>query len=91
MLYVVVDNPSHQVALQMAIHLKPEKASPVSSTCEIFIAVIERLQYLTDLLWLLTAGHDCYLVGGAVRDQLLGHTPKDFDVLTSATPKQVLW
>ncbi|TVQ87562.1 MAG: polynucleotide adenylyltransferase PcnB [Chromatiaceae bacterium] len=35
------------------------------------------------------AGHQAYLVGGGVRDLLLGHEPKDFDVATDATPEQV--
>lgn len=35
------------------------------------------------------AGHEAYIVGGAVRDLLLGIRPKDFDVATSATPEQV--
>jgi poly(A) polymerase len=35
------------------------------------------------------AGFEAYLVGGAVRDLLLGRQPKDFDVATSATPEQV--
>lgn len=35
------------------------------------------------------AGFEAYLVGGCVRDSLLGVTPKDFDVATSATPEQV--
>ena len=35
------------------------------------------------------AGHECYVVGGAVRDLLLGQPPKDFDLLTSATLKEV--
>ena len=34
-------------------------------------------------------GHDSYIVGGAVRDLLLGKKPKDFDVSTSATPNQI--
>lgn len=34
-------------------------------------------------------GHQAYLVGGSVRDLLLGRTPKDFDVATDATPAQV--
>ena len=34
-------------------------------------------------------GHEAYLVGGCVRDLLLGKTPKDFDVATSARPRQV--
>ena len=35
------------------------------------------------------AGHAAYLVGGGVRDLLLGHEPKDFDVATDATPEEV--
>ncbi|HLB85633.1 MAG TPA: polynucleotide adenylyltransferase PcnB, partial [Steroidobacteraceae bacterium] len=35
------------------------------------------------------AGHQGFLVGGAVRDLLLGLTPKDFDVATDARPEQV--
>ena len=34
-------------------------------------------------------GHKAYLVGGCVRDLLLGKKPKDFDVATSATPNEV--
>src|SRR5918997_6499497 len=33
--------------------------------------------------------HIAYLVGGSVRDLLLGRTPKDFDIGTSAHPYQV--
>jgi len=35
------------------------------------------------------AGHQAYLVGGGVRDLLLGRAPKDFDVATSARPNEV--
>jgi poly(A) polymerase len=35
------------------------------------------------------AGFEAYIVGGAVRDLLVGLRPKDFDVATSATPEQV--
>ena len=41
-------------------------------------------QTLTD------AGFEAYVVGGAVRDLMLGHIPKDFDVATNARPEQVL-
>lgn len=35
------------------------------------------------------AGYQAYLVGGGVRDLLLGKTPKDFDVVTDAHPEQI--
>ena len=35
------------------------------------------------------AGFESYLVGGCVRDILMGHEPKDFDVATNATPEQI--
>lgn len=35
------------------------------------------------------AGYESYLVGGCVRDMILGKNPKDFDVATEATPEQV--
>ena len=44
------------------------------------VSVCKRLQ---------EAGYKAYIVGGAVRDLLIGHTPKDFDVATDATPEQV--
>ncbi|MFN4117040.1 MAG: polynucleotide adenylyltransferase PcnB, partial [Inhella sp.] len=44
------------------------------------IRVVETLQQ---------AGYEAYVVGGAVRDLLLGRRPKDFDVATNATPEQV--
>ena len=35
------------------------------------------------------AGYKAFIVGGAVRDLVLGHRPKDFDVATNATPEEV--
>ena len=35
------------------------------------------------------AGFEAYLVGGGVRDLLLGKNPKDFDITTNATPEQM--
>lgn len=35
------------------------------------------------------AGHSAYAVGGCVRDSLLGRTPKDWDICTSALPEQI--
>ena len=44
------------------------------------VAVIKKLR---------DAGFEAYLVGGCVRDLLLGQMPKDFDVATDATPDDV--
>ena len=35
------------------------------------------------------AGYEAYLVGGCVRDLLLGRTPKDWDITTNATPDKI--
>src|SRR5437667_12021092 len=35
-------------------------------------------------------GYQAYLVGGCVRDLLLGRDPADYDVATDATPEQVM-
>ena len=37
-----------------------------------------------------SGGHQAYLVGGSVRDLLLGATPKDFDVSTDARPDRIM-
>ncbi|MGC9602451.1 MAG: CCA tRNA nucleotidyltransferase [Minisyncoccia bacterium] len=36
-----------------------------------------------------TAGHEAWIVGGCVRDLLLGRKPNDWDVTTNANPKQI--
>ena len=38
---------------------------------------------------LIDAGHTTYFAGGCVRDQLLGTSPKDYDIATAATPDEV--
>jgi poly(A) polymerase len=46
-----------------------------------------------DAVWairkLKASGAEAYIVGGAVRDLLLGLVPKDFDITTSASPRQI--
>jgi tRNA nucleotidyltransferase (CCA-adding enzyme) len=36
-----------------------------------------------------SGGYEAYLVGGCVRDSILGKTPKDYDIATSAVPEEV--
>ncbi|MEN9551860.1 MAG: hypothetical protein RI935_237 [Candidatus Parcubacteria bacterium] len=35
-------------------------------------------------------GHEAYIVGGCVRDLVMGVTPKDYDVTTNATPEEII-
>lgn len=43
-----------------------------------------------DILYTLSReGYEAYLVGGGLRDLLLGLEPKDFDIVTNATPEQI--
>jgi poly(A) polymerase len=51
-----------------------------SSICEIAAKIVKKLH---------SAGHSAYFVGGAVRDMLLGKTPKDIDIVSSATPAEM--
>lgn len=44
---------------------------------------------LSILVKLKNAGFEAYIVGGGVRDLLLGYKPKDFDIATDARPEQV--
>lgn len=44
------------------------------------LSIIERLQ---------VNGFEAYFVGGCVRDLIFGLTPKDFDIVTNARPKQI--
>ena len=46
-------------------------------------AILDVLTTLTD------AGFEAYIVGGGVRDLLLGLHPKDYDAVTNATPSQI--
>lgn len=75
-------------------------STPVSTDLSAGLRVIPRDQHtisrrqisqnaLRVLYRLHEAGHQAYLVGGAVRDVLVGLTPKDFDIATDATPEQV--
>ena len=50
---------------------------PVSANAK---NVVSRLQ---------EAGYETYIVGGAIRDMLMGRTPKDFDISTAATPEEI--
>ena len=50
------------------------------------IEIPQSAQTILDLLE--AAGHEAYVVGGCVRDALMGRTPNDWDITTSARPEQ---
>lgn len=68
----------------MKIHKNviPQKSHQISreAICRNAVKVLVRLN---------EAGYEAYLVGGGVRDLLLGEKPKDFDVATNAKPEEV--
>lgn len=68
--------------LSAGMQLIPRDAHPVSRR-DISPNALRVLYRLRE------AGYQSYLVGGAVRDLLIGVIPKDFDVATDATPEQV--
>jgi poly(A) polymerase len=62
------------------IYTKENHNIPRESIDKDALYVIQKLQ---------SHGHTAYLVGGSVRDLLMGVTPKDFDVSTSARPEEI--
>ena len=51
------------------------------------IVLPKKVKYIIDTL--MDKGYEAYAVGGCVRDSLLGRTPQDWDITTSAKPEQV--
>jgi poly(A) polymerase len=72
---------SKQLAIDSA-HVVSRNHHHVSKTeiSQNALTVVNRLTH---------AGFQAYVVGGSVRDLLLRHSPKDFDIATNATPNQV--
>src|SRR5690606_2399771 len=88
--------PSGRPARRSTGHPMPTHDQPASPT----LRVVPRDQHpisrkdispnaLRVLYRLREGGHQAFLVGGAVRDLMVGGHPKDFDVATSATPEEV--
>ncbi len=76
------DKPSKIVQLKIEPTIIPRDQHTVSRTSisESALKVLYRLK---------NADYKAYLVGGGVRDILLGREPKDFDVVTDAKPEQI--
>ncbi|MEQ1621135.1 MAG: polynucleotide adenylyltransferase PcnB [Methylococcales bacterium] len=72
--------PATPVDTNVRIYARSEHTISRSQISENALKVLYRLQ---------KEGYEAYLVGGCVRDLLLGREPKDFDVVTNADPEQV--
>lgn len=75
-------NPTARNDAKLALRIIPREQHTISRK-NISKAALRVLYRLNE------AGYNAYLVGGAVRDLLLGGHPKDFDVATDATPDEV--
>ncbi len=73
-------NEAEPAATQGRIYSRPEHNISRSQISENALKVLYKLKM---------EGFDAYLVGGCVRDLLLGREPKDFDVVTNADPEQI--
>ncbi|HVO20833.1 MAG TPA: CCA tRNA nucleotidyltransferase [Anaeromyxobacter sp.] len=82
------DEPGRSQGPPPGLALDPPDLPPPSHPPEI---AVERLdpEALRVIARLRHMHHRAYLVGGCVRDLLLGHKPKDFDVATDAHPGEV--
>ncbi len=80
----------------MLIRYKKDKNGKSVAVAEIYTSAEHKIDLQSidlDAIWaihkLKQAGMEAYIVGGAVRDLLIGRKPKDFDIATSASPRQV--
>lgn len=62
------------------VYTKDEHRIDRSSVDPDALRIVERLK---------SSGHETYIVGGAVRDLMVGKTPKDFDIVTDAAPTRI--
>jgi len=80
MLIRYTKNENGKLVKQAEIYTKEEHKIPLSKVDPDAIRACERLR---------REGYQGYIVGGAVRDLLLGREPKDFDLVTDAEPSKV--
>ena len=73
-------NVQAEARVQPRIYTRDEHAVSRKFISDAALKVLYRLN---------KAGYQAYLVGGSVRDLLLGREPKDFDIATDALPEQV--
>lgn len=66
------------------MNLEPDNISPMQTDR---MSVPDYVQWVLDRLT--QSGHEAFIVGGCVRDMLMGLIPQDYDICTSATPEAV--
>lgn len=72
--------------MEYAATLKPVRYTSEQHKIDINVFDHKALRIATQLT---EAGFEAYLVGGCIRDALLGKPPKDFDIATNARPEEV--
>ena len=73
----------------MGVQFPPgAQKSPMETNKKIIEKIPKEVSHVTSTLE--NAGFEAYLVGGCVRDLLMGIKPKDWDVTTNATPEQII-
>ena len=71
---------SGKLVKKAVVYTKDEHKINISDVDTQAIYIIERLQ---------SNGYETYVVGGAVRDLILGKKPKDFDIVSAASPARI--
>lgn len=80
MLFRYGTDKNGQPVKKAVVYTKSEHKIPLDKIDSDAVKVISRLK---------ENGYTAYIVGGAVRDLIVGHTPKDFDIVTNATPSKI--
>ncbi len=80
MLYRYGKDKNGRPVKKAIVYTKEEHKIPLNKIDPDAIGIIRRLK---------DSGFSAYIVGGAVRDLILGNNPKDFDITTDATPSKI--
>jgi len=80
MRYRYSTGPNGELVKKAVVYTKDEHGI---NTCDVDAEAVSIIRKLKN------AGSDSYIVGGAVRDLILGKKPKDFDIVSSASPTRI--